>query len=443
MWRLVETQVVYIPFSGQIRPQPVVKLANVASGVEIWVMNVHNSPQGMEGERDRAEAVEIAKINELTADGTPMIVMGDFNEKQEILCTDHGADLARERHRGRQLLPAAAADARRLDLRLAVLHLRQLRGHPGRPGALHHRPRRPVQPAEPRMSAPVRLAALTMVRDERVMLPRWLAHYGRECGVDNLFVIDDNTTDGSTDGLPCSVIRIPSWGDKHFETTRMKLVSNIAAGLLEAYDAVLFADADEFLVADPKRHDGLRRPGRRSGPASTCSPRRRSTWSTTPRREGPLDPERPVLGQRQWAKFIPLMCKPAIKRVAAPWVAGSHGTTVPFEIEPDLYMFHLKFAEREHLRSTGDHRKALADTEGRAAETAWQFAGDDLVDLLDEVVRDVDPASVEPYKPRKKVLGGIIRQGDGGNYRAHGRRQFNAMRGQPMVQVPERFWGQV
>lgn len=86
IWERVETQVVYIPFSGQIRPQPVVRLRNLASGVEIWVMNVHNSPQGMEGERDRAEAVEIAKINELTADGTPMIVMGDFNEKEEILC---------------------------------------------------------------------------------------------------------------------------------------------------------------------------------------------------------------------------------------------------------------------------------------------------------------------------------------------------------------------
>ena len=86
VWTQVETQAIYIPFSGQVRPQPVVKLANVESGAEIWVMNVHNSPQGMEGERDRAEAIEIAKINELTADGTPMIVLGDFNEKQEILC---------------------------------------------------------------------------------------------------------------------------------------------------------------------------------------------------------------------------------------------------------------------------------------------------------------------------------------------------------------------
>ena len=278
-----------------------------------------------------------------------------------------------------------------------------------------------------------------MVRDEQVMLPRWLAHYGRECGVDNLFVIDDNTTDGSTDGLPCSVIRIPSWGDKHFETTRMKLVSNIAAGLLEAYDAVLFADADEFLVADPKRHDGLvDLVSKRSGP--TCSPPRRSTSSTTPVARGPLDPDRPRARPAPVGQVHPAMCKPAIKRVAAPWVAGSHGTTVPFEIEQDLYMFHLKFAEREHLRAPATTARRWP-TRGRAAETAWQFAGDDLVDLLDEVVRDVDPAPVEPYKPRKKVLGGIIRQGDAGNYRAHGRRQFNAMRGQPMVQVPERFWG--
>ena len=57
-----------------------------------------------------------------------------------------------------------------------------------------------------------RLAAITMVRDERVMLPRWVAHYGSECGTDHLYVIDDSSTDGSTDDLPCSVIRIPSWG---------------------------------------------------------------------------------------------------------------------------------------------------------------------------------------------------------------------------------------
>jgi hypothetical protein len=288
-------------------------------------------------------------------------------------------------------------------------------------------------------SAP-RLAAITMVRDEQVMLPRWVAHYGRECGTDHLYVIDDNSTDGSTDDLPCSVIRIPSWGDKHFEQTRMRMVSRIAAGLLEAYDAVLFADADEFLVADPERHEGLvdllaKRPDVPVLGAQALN------VVHDAQREPQLDADRPVLGQRTWAKFIPLMCKPALKRTPAPWVAGSHGTTVPFEIDPDLYLFHLKFAEREHLRATGDHRKALADSEGRAAATTWQFAGDDLVGLLDEITSEVDPAEVEPYRSRPEVLSEIVREAEGGHFRAHGRRQFNAMRVQPMVSIPERFWG--
>jgi hypothetical protein len=288
-------------------------------------------------------------------------------------------------------------------------------------------------------SAP-RLAAITMVRDEQVMLPRWVAHYGRECGTDHLYVIDDNSTDGSTDDLPCSVIRIPSWGDKHFEQTRMRMVSRIAAGLLEAYDAVLFADADEFLVADPERHEGLvdllaKRPDVPVLGAQALN------VVHDAQREPQLDADRPVLGQRTWAKFIPLMCKPALKRTPAPWVAGSHGTTVPFEIDSDLYLFHLKFAEREHLRATGDHRKALADSEGRAAATTWQFAGDDLVGLLDEITSEVDPAEVEPYRSRPEVLSEIVREAEGGHFRAHGRRQFNAMRVQPMVSIPERFWG--
>ncbi|HEX6148590.1 glycosyltransferase family 2 protein [Nocardioides sp.] len=287
-----------------------------------------------------------------------------------------------------------------------------------------------------------RLAAMTMVRDERVMLPRWLAHYGRECGTDHLYVIDDNTSDGSTEDLPCSVIRIPSWGNKHFEQTRMRMVSRIAAGLLEAYDAVLFADADEFLVADPDRHEGLvdllaKRPDVPVLGAQALN------VVHDPQREPSLDPDRPVLGQRRWAKFIPLMCKPALKRTTAPWVAGSHGMTIPFEIDPDLYLFHLKFAERDHLRVTGDHRKTLADSEGRAAATTWQFAGDDLVDLLDEITHGVDPAAVAPYRTRPQVLSDIVREGEGGHFRAHGRRQHNAMRNQPMVSIPERFWGVV
>ena len=41
------------------------------------------------------------------------------------------------------------------------------------------------------------------------MLPRWIAHYAAQVGMESLVVIDDNSTDGSTDDLPCTVVRIP------------------------------------------------------------------------------------------------------------------------------------------------------------------------------------------------------------------------------------------
>ncbi len=58
-------------------------------------------------------------------------------------------------------------------------------------------------------AADVRTVAITMVRDERDMLPRWIRHYGNHVGLDHLIVIDDNSQDGSTDGLLCTVHRLP------------------------------------------------------------------------------------------------------------------------------------------------------------------------------------------------------------------------------------------
>ncbi len=86
VWSLEEARTFSIPFSSQIRPQPVVRLSNVETGAEIWVVNVHNSPEGMEAERDRATAVEIGVVNDLAATDLPVVLTGDFNEKTEALC---------------------------------------------------------------------------------------------------------------------------------------------------------------------------------------------------------------------------------------------------------------------------------------------------------------------------------------------------------------------
>jgi endonuclease/exonuclease/phosphatase family metal-dependent hydrolase len=89
VWTLTYKTSITIPFVDTQRPQPIVRLQNIATGREIYVMNVHNSPKdahGREWERDRAMAIEVAAIKELRKDNLPVFVTGDFNEHAEAFC---------------------------------------------------------------------------------------------------------------------------------------------------------------------------------------------------------------------------------------------------------------------------------------------------------------------------------------------------------------------
>jgi len=287
------------------------------------------------------------------------------------------------------------------------------------------------------------VAAITMARDEGSMLPRWVAHYTREVGAKNVYVIDDNSVDGSTDALGCTVIRIPPITKKAFEPARMGMVSGLAQALLEAYDAVLFADADEFIVADPAKHESLRhfvaaRPGRNAVGVVALNVVHRVGI------EAVIDPAKPILGQRRVAKFVPLMCKPALKWVAAPWAMASHGIQTPYDVDPELWMFHMKFADRDHLKAAADHRRAMVDMDGRAAVTNWQMGGDPMVAMLDTIAAEVpDLDGMPPWKVPKQRLERIVQPFENGVFKATGMRQVTAMETRPFVKIPHRFLGRV
>ena len=287
------------------------------------------------------------------------------------------------------------------------------------------------------------VAAITMVRNERAMMPRWVSHYAAQCGgPEHLLVIDDNSTDGSTDDLPCPVVRIPPLTKGHFEPSRLGLLSKFAAGLLEAYDAVVFTDADEFLLADPRKYATLVDLVADRAEVPVLGAMGINLVHHLGQ-EDALDPSRPLLAQRRLAKFIPLMCKPAVKRVPAAWTAASHGVKgTPYRIDPDLYMFHAKFSDRDALRSAADHRREMVDMDGRAHRTNWKFGGDAMVELLESIVAEVRLEELKPFTPPKKLLEGIVRQ-EGQTFRSRGDRQVPAMRKRPFTLVPERFHGLV
>jgi len=89
-WELVESHMIDIPyFGGSARPMPYILLRHQDTGAEVWFANFHN-PADAHGPAAhwRAEATQrqIALANDLTADGTPLIFTGDFNDREEYFC---------------------------------------------------------------------------------------------------------------------------------------------------------------------------------------------------------------------------------------------------------------------------------------------------------------------------------------------------------------------
>ncbi len=90
VWELVEATSVGVPyFGGQSIRRPVVRLKNLDSGREIWFFNTHN-PADVRGNQARFRAagigIQTRLANELGADGTPVVLTGDFNDRAAAFC---------------------------------------------------------------------------------------------------------------------------------------------------------------------------------------------------------------------------------------------------------------------------------------------------------------------------------------------------------------------
>jgi endonuclease/exonuclease/phosphatase family metal-dependent hydrolase len=89
-WSLVEAHTLSVPyFHGHHVPMPYVLLRNRHSGREVWFYNSHN-PANAYGPaahwRAIATSLEAHLVRSLTADGTPMIVTGDMNDREPFAC---------------------------------------------------------------------------------------------------------------------------------------------------------------------------------------------------------------------------------------------------------------------------------------------------------------------------------------------------------------------
>lgn len=188
-----------------------------------------------------------------------------------------------------------------------------------------------------------RVAIVTMAYNEHVNLPIWCDYYRRALPHGELFVIDHGSDDGSAANLH-GVSRIPLPRRQMDEMPRARFVSLLQASLLQYYDFVIYADCDELIVVDPGLSLTLEEY------LAACGYDHAAPIGLNIQHIIDVEPDlqggRPILSQRRYCYFHSQMCKPLISRVRLKWEAGFHRCDLPLHIDRNLFLFHLKCADR-------------------------------------------------------------------------------------------------
>jgi len=200
---------------------------------------------------------------------------------------------------------------------------------------------------------PNRSAVITMVHDEAVFLPIWLRYYSRFFGPGDIYVLDNETSDGST--AAGGFVRIPVAHDRVDHTWMVETVAGLQHELLERYDVVLVTDVDEIVAPDP-----------RLGTLGDYLEGFGEAWVNClgyellhlADREPALVPEQPILGQRGYWFANDAYDKPALATEPMLWQPGfHHRADGHYNLDPDLRLIHLHrmdyeiCRERHRLRS--------------------------------------------------------------------------------------------
>ncbi len=224
------------------------------------------------------------------------------------------------------------------------------------------------------------VAAITMAYGEP-FIAKWVGYYSAQFGPENVYVISHGSSryhdEVCTD---VNHITVPRIMDKNHDRHRARLMSFYANALLETHQCILVSDTDEIVAVDPDLglplKDYLLQ--RDQGAAA---PLGFNVFGKDA--DAPLDWEKPVLQQAYYLVFHHGFCKPVIRWEVAEHSGGGHSLRDrKFEVDPNLYLFHLKFADaaaHEHFNEFASEVSGIAD---RRTMDHWAAGSSYVEDLV-------------------------------------------------------------
>ena len=110
------------------------------------------------------------------------------------------------------------------------------------------------------------IAVFSVCRNESKFLPIWLKYYSKIFGLENIFLFDDNSSDGCFDGVELINYELIKLGRDpkverfgvHDYNTLWQFIVEKYIELLKIYKWVIHVDIDDFIVPNPEKYNDLK-----------------------------------------------------------------------------------------------------------------------------------------------------------------------------------------
>lgn len=283
------------------------------------------------------------------------------------------------------------------------------------------------------------VCALTHVRHESYFLEKWIAHYGKIVGRENLHVVidgDDWEPDVDLSGITTEVLHDAPRRRIQNDRFMAKEMSGRANQLRKRYDHVIRGDCDEYVVIDPEA--GLDWPEALSELGEDGYIFALGVDVVQAADEpGAVARDQPILGQRRYGYVADTYTKPFVISRWNNWAGGAHRLlNRPVRISAHFVLFHLALADQtlaqERLAARGGmgqhpsfvgHQTDRLNTIGGAELTTGRLDYAEAYALAHEHF-PVEPDGSPAKRPRKSIDPRAV------------------PRGLPMC-IPDRFFGLV
>jgi hypothetical protein len=202
-----------------------------------------------------------------------------------------------------------------------------------------------------------RCAIVTLVRNGAPIFPLWLSYYRKHFAPQHIYVLDHDSTDGTTSGLDVNVI--PVHNSKYLDMQwQNDLTHEWQAKLLKEYEYYIFVDADEILVADPAQYPGglAEYLVRNTAPVVRCDGK--SVVQNLSAETKEVDWGHPILEQRRWWFSAERDCKVVLSNCRLRFSWGCHWDTeappnqhvrIQRPVDPHLLLLHLHRVDIAHM----------------------------------------------------------------------------------------------